>query len=70
MIASNLLSVSERRPNGERIAEISCQPDDAKTLLATATKVCPNGVPFIEEALAILKSFKPRSKKKGINGTN
>ena len=59
-----------RRPNGERIAEISCQPDDAKTLLATATKVCPNGVPFIEEALAILKSFKPRSKKKGINGTN
>jgi hypothetical protein len=28
-----------RRPNGERIAEISCQPDEAKTLLATATKV-------------------------------
>ena len=35
-----------------RIAEISCQPDEAKTLLATATKVCPNAVPFIERALA------------------
>jgi len=44
-----------RRPKGnhyERIAEISCQPDEAKTLLATATKVCPNAVPFIERALA------------------
>jgi len=35
-----------------RIAEISCQADEAKTLWATATKVCPNAVPFIERALA------------------
>jgi hypothetical protein len=43
-----------RRPKGnhyERIAEISCQPDEAKTLWVTATKVCPNAVPFIEKAL-------------------
>jgi hypothetical protein len=55
-----------RRPNGERIAEISCQPDEAKTLLATATKICPNAVPFIERA-SRLKIIKPRSKKKSVN---
>ena len=44
-----------RRPKGdhyERIAEISCNPDEAKTLLATGARVCPSAVPFIEKALA------------------
>jgi hypothetical protein len=48
-----------RRPKGdhyERIAEISCQPDEAKILLATATTVCPKAVPFIEKALATPES--------------
>ena len=43
-----------RRPKGnhyERIAEISCKPDEANALLATAAKFCPNAVPFIEKAL-------------------
>jgi hypothetical protein len=54
-----------RRPKGnhyERIAEISCQPDEAETLLATATKVCPNAVPSVQSlsAFSTGQTFTPK----------
>jgi hypothetical protein len=50
-----------QRPKS-RIAEISCQPDEAKILLATATKVCPNAVPSVQSlsAFSTGQTFTPK----------
>jgi len=52
-----------QRPKG-RIAEISCQPDEAKILLATATKVCPNAVPSVQSlsAFSTGQTLSPKTK--------